>query len=189
MITTTCAYINKHVTTYGQDINWCIFSAHAMVWTDRTVDADAAAGAPDVSAASAATGALPFVVCEPNNTARQLLHSRPTAVLTQLHLLLRFCVCVSACMRVSFMHVRVPACACVHVCMCVVWCGVVWCGVVWCVVGHSHTCLCMCTQPLSHLPVHVPSQGLHPSMCKQPIHGLTPACASACVCAKPRPTP
>ena len=85
------AYINNHVTTYGQHLNWCIFSAHVTAWTDRTVDADAAAGAPGVSAAAVATGVLPFVACEPNNTARRaLLHSQPTAVLTLLHLLLRF---------------------------------------------------------------------------------------------------
>ena len=90
MVTTTRAYKNNHVTTYGQHINWCIFSAHVTAWTDRTVDADAAAGAPDVSAASVATGALPFVAYEPNTTARQLLHSQPTAVVTLLHLLLRF---------------------------------------------------------------------------------------------------
>ena len=73
MVTTAHAHINNHVTPYGQHINWCIFSAHVTAWTDRTVDADAAAGAPDVSAASVATGALPFVACEPNNTARQAL--------------------------------------------------------------------------------------------------------------------
>ena len=41
-----------------------------MAWTNRTVDADAAAGAPTVSAASAATDTLPFVVCEPKHSAQ-----------------------------------------------------------------------------------------------------------------------